>query len=250
MKILVVGASGMLAKPVVKKLDQNGFEVRLFSRTVKKSMFDKEYEIVNGDVFNRSDLEKAIDGCDAIYITLSKVDEGKATKAIVEVAKEKNIKLIGLVSGASVSEKNRWFWMIENKYQAEQALIKSEIPYIIFRPTWFMESLNLLVRNGKAMLIGKQPNPSHWLAADDFGSMAARAFQKTEAQNKIFYCYGPEKFLMKDVLTKYCAEIHPEIKKVSSIPIGMMKFIAFLTGKKDMKIAASMFGYFEKVGET
>jgi len=250
MKILVIGASGMLAKPVVKKLDEFGFEIRLFSRKVNSSMYDKEYEIVNGDVFVKTDLEKAMDGCDAIYITLSKLDEGAAVNAIVDVAKTKQIKLIGLVSGATVKEENRWFWMIENKYKAEQAIVQSSIPYIIFRPTWFMESLSLMVRDGKAMLIGKQPNPSHWLAADDFGRMVATAFQKTIVQNKIFYCYGPEKFLMKDVLEKYCAEVHPEIKKVSTIPIVMMKFIAFLTGKKEMKMAASMFAYFERVGET
>jgi hypothetical protein len=113
-----------------------------------------------------------------------------------------------------------------------------------------MESLGLLVRDGKAMLIGKQPNPSHWLAAEDFGRMVATAYQKSEAHNKIFYCYGPECYLMKDALQKYIDKLYPEIKKVSSIPIGMMKFIAFLTGKKEMKMAASMFSYFEKVGES
>ncbi len=250
MKILVIGASGMLAKPVVKKLDEAGFKIRLFSRTVNSSMYEKNYEIVNGDVFVKPDIEKAMDHCDAIYITLSKLDEAEAVKSIVEAAKKKHIKLIGLVSGASVSKENRWFWMIDNKFQAEQAIINSGIPYIIFRPTWFMESLSLMVMDGRAMLIGKQPNPSHWLAADDFGRMVATAFKKTEAQNKIFYCYGPEKFLMKDILTKYCTELHPEVKKVSSLPIGLMKFIAFLTAKKELKMATSMFAYFEKVGET
>lgn len=249
MKILVIGASGMLAKPVVKKLDEAGFEIRLFSRTVNSSMYEKDYEIVNGDVFVKPDLERAMDGCDAMYITLSKLDESAAVKSILEAAKKRQIKVIGLVSGASVSEKNRWFWMIDNKFQAEQAIINSGIPYIIFRPTWFMESLSLMVRDGRAMLIGKQPNPSRWLAADDFGRMVATAFQKTKAQNKIFYCYGPEKFLMKDILTKYCVELRPEVKKVSSLPIGLMKFIAFLTGKKELKMAISMFAYFEKAGE-
>lgn len=250
MKILVIGASGMLAKPVVKKLDEFGFDLRLFSRTVNSSMFEKDYEIVNGDLFVQTDLEKAMDGCDAVYITLSKVNEADAVESIVNVAKKKGIKLIGYVSGASVSEQNRWFWMTDNKFKAEQSIINSGIPYIIFRPTWFMESLGLMVRNGKAMLIGKQPNPSHWLAAEDFGRMVATAFQKTEAHNHIFYCYGPEKLLMKNALEKYTKSLYPEIKKISSVPIGMMKFIAFLTGKKEMKMAASMFGYFEKVGES
>jgi len=249
MKILVVGASGMLAKPVVKKLEEKGFQVRLFSRTIDQSMYSKDYEMVQGDLFHRENLEKALDGCDAIHINLSKTDEGKAVKAIVDTAKHKNIKIISYISGASVSEENRWFQMIDQKFQAEETIINSGISYMIFRPSWFFESLPLMVRDGKAMMIGKQPNPSHRIAADDYAQMVARAYQKTEAKNKIFYVYGPEQHVMKDLLTKYCAEIHPEIKKVSSIPIGMMKLIAFLSRNKELKMVTSLFAYFEKVEE-
>jgi nucleoside-diphosphate-sugar epimerase len=42
MKILIIGASGMLAKSVIEHLDKAGFQLRLFSRTVNQSMFDKE----------------------------------------------------------------------------------------------------------------------------------------------------------------------------------------------------------------
>ena len=132
MKILVIGASGMLAKPVVKKLDEAGFQIRLFSRSVKPSMYEKEYEIVNGDIFNKADLEKAMEDCDAIHITISKTNEANAVKAIMEVAKSKQIKLISYVSGASVKEENTWFPMTGNKYLAEQSIINSGIPYIIF----------------------------------------------------------------------------------------------------------------------
>lgn len=60
MKVLIVGASGMLAKPVIKHLDNAGYSLRLFSRNVQQSMFDKEYEIVRGNVFNLNDLSLAM----------------------------------------------------------------------------------------------------------------------------------------------------------------------------------------------
>ena len=44
-------------------------------------MFDKEYEMVQGDVFNLNDLEKAMIGCDAVHISISNVNEGLATKS-------------------------------------------------------------------------------------------------------------------------------------------------------------------------
>ncbi|OFX84155.1 MAG: hypothetical protein A2W99_00045 [Bacteroidetes bacterium GWF2_33_16] len=249
MKILVIGASGMLAKPVIKKLDKEGFQLRLFSRTVRNSLFEKDYDIIQGNVFNVSDLDRAMSGCDAVHISLSNIDEAKATEAIIESAKKHRIKIISYVSGCTVSNENRWFKMIDNKYRAEQTIIESGISYIIFRPTWFFESLDLMVRNGKAIIIGKQPNPSHWVAADDFARMIATAYKKSEALNKIFYIIGPETFLMKELLERYIQENFAAIKKVSSVPIGMIKIIAMLTCNKQLRNAAELFAYFEKVKE-
>ncbi|MBN2637038.1 MAG: NAD(P)H-binding protein [Prolixibacteraceae bacterium] len=249
MKILVIGASGMLAKPVIEHLDAKGFELRLFSRTANPSMFVNDYDIVQGNVFNPDDLNKAVDGCDAIHITISRLDEKKATETILKVAKEKEIQLISMVSGCTVSEENRWFQFIDNKFQAEQMIMKSGIPYMIFRPTWFFESLEWMVRDGKATLLGKQSNPYHWIAADDFARLVAQAFLKPETKNRIFYLYGPESFLMKDVLEKYCNVFYPEIKKVSVIPIPLLKLIAAFTRNRELKEAAKLFSYFQKVKE-
>ena len=249
MKILVIGASGMLAKPVVEALDKKGFQLRLFSRNVNPSMFINEHDIVNGDVYNSADLNKAVEGCDAIHISISGVDEKKSTEAIVKVALEKGIKRISMVSGCTVSEENRWFTFIDNKFQAEQLIMNSGIPFMIFRPTWFFESLGLLVREGKATMPGNQPHPYHWIAADDFARMVANAYSKKEAANKLFYIYGPETFLMKDLLEKYCKVLYPEIKKVSVVPIPLLKIIATLTGNRQLKEAAALFSYFQKVKE-
>jgi uncharacterized protein YbjT (DUF2867 family) len=249
MKVLVIGASGLLAKPVIRHMDNAGFQLRLFSRSVNQSIFDKEFEMIQGDVFSLNDLNKAMTGCDAVHISLSTANEALAAKIVTDSALQKGIKLISTISGCTVSVENRWFPMIENKYQAEQTIINSGIPYLIFRPTWFFESLDLMIRDGKAMLLGKQPNPSHWVAAEDLARMVATAYRNPEAKNKIFFIFGPEQHLMKDLLEKYCKLRYPEIKKVSSVPIWMMKMIGLLTGNKQLKGVASLFAYFEKVNE-
>jgi len=126
---------------------------------------------------------------------------------------------------------------------------KTGNPYIIFRPSWFFESLDLMVRDGKAMMLGKQPNPCHWVAANDYAQMVATAYKLPEAKNKIFFIHGPVQCLMTDLLEKYCKRRYPEIRKVSTVPLGMIKMIAILTGNKELKNAASLFAYFEKVKE-
>lgn len=249
MKILVLGASGLLAKPVIQHFDEAGFELRLFSRSVNASMFEKPYDLVQGDVFKQEDLDKAVQGCDAIHISLSKVDENRSTKAIIESAQKHHIQLISMISGCTVAEENRWFPMIDNKWKAEQTLINSGIPYMIFRPTWFFESLGLFVRNGRASIIGEQPNLYRWIAADDMARMIATAYFKQAARNKIFFLFGPQKLLIKDVLEQYVQAHHPEIKKVSVAPMWMLKLIAFLSRNKELKMAIAMFSYFQKVRE-
>jgi len=249
MKILVIGASGLLAGPVIHKLDESGFGLRLFSRNVKPSMFINDYEIVQGDLFNPADLGKAMHGCDAVHISVSGVDETAATRAILGMAAEKNVRLISMVSGCTVSEENRWFDFIDRKFRAEQLIMQSGIPYFIFRPTWFFESLEMMVRNGKASILGRQTGTYHWVSAEDFGKMVARAYSTGGAENRIYYVYGPEKSGMKELLERYCRKLHPGIEKISVIPVPMVRVIAFLTRNRQLKFAASLFGYFEKVSE-
>jgi uncharacterized protein YbjT (DUF2867 family) len=249
MKILVIGASGLLAGPVIRKLDEKGYDLRLFSRSVKPSMFVKDYEIAQGDVFNVADLEKAVTGCDAVHISLASADDVKAVSNIIEVSKRNGVRRISLVSGCTVAEENRWFRFIDDKFRTEQIIMQSGLSWYIFRPTWFFESLPMFVRNGKASVLGRLTDRYHWVAADDLGTMVADAYSTTGAENRIYYVYGPERYTMKEMLIKYCSALHPEIKSVGETPLLPLKIIAFLTRNRQLKFAASLFGYFEKVHE-
>ena len=249
MKILVIGASGLLAGPVIRKLDERGYDLRLFSRSVKPSMFVNDYEIAQGDVFNVADLEKAVNGCDAVHISLASADDLKAVSNIIEVSKRNGVRQISLASGCTVAEENRWFRFIDDKFRTEQMIMQSGLSWYIFRPTWFFESLPMFVRNGKASVLGRLTDRYHWVAADDLGTMVADAYSTAGAENRIYYVYGPERYTMKEMLEKYCNALHPEIKSVGETPLLPLKIIAFLTRNRQLKFAASLFGYFEKVHE-
>jgi uncharacterized protein YbjT (DUF2867 family) len=249
MKILVIGASGLLAGPVIRKLDEKGYDLRLFSRSVKSSMFINDYDIAQGDVFNPADLDEAVTGCDAVHISLASTDDVQAVANIIEASKKNGVRRISLVSGCTVAEENRWFKFTDDKFRTEQMIMQSGIPYYIFRPTWFFESLSMFVRNGKASVLGNLTDRYHWVAADDLGKMVAHAYSTARAENRIYYVYGPERYTMKEMLEKYCSALHPEIKTVTATPLLPLKIIAFLTRNRQLKFAASLFGYFEKVHE-
>lgn len=250
-RILIFGATGLLGEPVARELREQGFTVRVFARSEEKfrDRFGKEFELATGDVMDTVSIDHAMRECDAVHISLSNIDDRIAAKHITAMAAKHHIGLISLVTGSTVSQMNTWFWMTKQKYEAEQVLIGSGIPYLIFRPSWFYDTLPRMVRKGKAMVIGRQEKTFHWIAASDFASMVVNAFKNEEMVNRSFYCFGPEVHTVKGALEKYCRLAHPGIRKVSEAPVWLMKLIAVLTGNRLLKMFTALSVYFTKVDE-
>ncbi len=248
-KIVILGATGLVAKETIKAFHANGFKMRLFSRSIEAQNYPN-LETQKGDVFDDADLDLALSGCDAVHITLSQLDEFKAVERIVEAAKKMNIKLISYVSGATVCEENRTkLSFIDAKYKSEQLIKESGINYLIYKPTWFMESLSLMIQNGKANVMGKQPLKIRWIASEDFGRLLVKGYQNPDFYNQVFSAYGPESLTINEALQKYIKVKHPSISKVNNAPFWLLKIIAFVSGNKQLKEFIPMFEYFEKTKE-
>lgn len=249
--IVVIGGTGMVGEPVARRLREDGFRVRIMTRDGQKAgqMFDDSFEIITGNPVDAHCLEEALHGCYGVHISLPSEVERTVAKTVAKVAAKHGVERVSYISGATVAEENRWFPMINRKFQAEQAICESGIPYTIFCPTWFMESLPLFVVKGRASVLGKQPYPYHWVAAEDFARMVSTAFGLAEASNQRFFVLGPEAIRMDEALRRYCAVFHPDIKKVASMPFWLVKLLATITGNQGLKGAGDMMSYFEKVGE-
>ena len=78
MKILFIGATGMLGKPVAKELINSGFDVTLLARDIDKTaaLFSGS-KIIKGDVFDKASLNAAFTGMDAVYCNLSVLQTSK-----------------------------------------------------------------------------------------------------------------------------------------------------------------------------
>ena len=72
MKILVVGATGMLGQPVARRLRADGFDVRLLVRhtPTARRIFGDDFHLVGGDVTRPATLIPAMAQCDAVYVNL------------------------------------------------------------------------------------------------------------------------------------------------------------------------------------
>ncbi len=250
-KILVLGGTGLLGQPVARRLKESGFQVRIMTRDLQsaKKMFDSSFEVFAGDLLDADCLAEALDGCYGVHISLPNEVEQPAARLVARLASRHGVQRISYISGRTVAAENRWFPMVERKFLAEKAIVESGVGYTIFCPTWVMESLPLFVRQGQATVIGKQSFPYHWVAAEDVARMVAAAYGQAEAVNRRFILHGPEAVRMDEALRRYCAAFHPEIKKVSSLPIWLVRLMAPLTGNRELKGVGQMMAYFDKVGE-
>jgi len=249
--ILVIGATGMLGERVARRMKEDGFRVRIMTRDRDKARrrFDESFEIVAGDVGDTSSLEKSLSGCLGVHVNLSGAIEQLGAENVASVASKKGLGRITYISGTNAFEENAWFPPTKGKLLAEKAIRESGIPYCIFCPTWFMETLPNFVRGARAFVFGKQPTPLHWVAADDYARMVSASYGLEGAANKKFFIHGPESILIHEALRRYCAVFHPEIEKISTMPYWLVNFIATITRKKEMKFAGELMAFFEKVGE-
>ena len=251
-RILVLGGTGLLGKPTADQLKADGFQVRILARDVEKArnMFEEGFEIVQGDVSDLASLERAMTGCHGVHISVGGPVDQVSAENVAALAPKLGIERITYISGATVAEKNRWFPMVAQKLNAEKAIRDSGVPYTIFCPTWPMEQIVRFARGGKPSLIGKQPLLVHFFAAQDLARVISKSYRLAEAPNKRFYIYGPEAMTMKTALERYCARFHPEVEKISVMPIWLAKLLGTLTGNEMLKFASGLMGYFDKAPET
>jgi uncharacterized protein YbjT (DUF2867 family) len=212
-------------------------------------MFDGTFGIFIGNPLDVNCLEEALDGCYGVHISLPTEVERQVTETVAKISLKHGLKRISYISGATVVEENRWFPMIDGKYLAEKAIREAGIPYTIICPTWVMEILPKFVMQGRASILGKQPCPYHWAAAEDIARMVSSAYGLGKDVNQRLIVHGPEAILMREALSRYCAVFHPEIKNISSMPFWLVRLLVATTGDNGLKAAGELMAYFEKVGE-
>ncbi len=248
----------MLGRPVADQLKADGFQVRVLSRSPQKAarLFGKDFEICQGDIEDRASLDQALQDCMGVHINLKGGPtaedydrvEYRGTQAIVQAAQTAGLQRISYLSGYTIQEKNAHSLESQAKYKAEEAIRASGIPYTFFRATWFMESLPLFIQGKQALVIGKQPNPLHWVAAADYARMVSRSYQASAAVNKALYIYGPQAFTMRQALEVFCHRLLPQVS-VKTLPIGWLALLGKITFQADWQSLARLMAYYDQVGE-
>ncbi len=242
MKIAVIGATGMLGKPVAWQLIYAGFDVTVVARNTEAAsvIFNNDQNefkasVVHGDVFDKTSLREALQGMDGLYINLSADQksnkqqpqpEREGIQNILSVAKKVGIKHIIYISAIVIryqGMKGFNWWVFDIKHAAVNAIKSSGIPYTIFYPSCFMDTFSELIDKNKLMHATGSKQRNYFISSLDYGKMVVEAF-KQQKLNKEYDVQGPEG-MNWDEAAKIVVQNYPKgMLRMMKAPLFMMKF--------------------------
>lgn len=137
-KVLIIGATGSLAKYVVEAVKPlENIELTLFVRN--KNRLAKELsdncEVIEGDALNFIDIKKAVKGKDIVYINLDG-DLETMTNNIVLAMQEEKVKRIIAISSIGIYNVPLRPVLVPYRKLAD-IIENSGLIYTILRPNWF-----------------------------------------------------------------------------------------------------------------
>jgi uncharacterized protein YbjT (DUF2867 family) len=254
-KIAFIGATGRLGLPVAQKMVQKGFSVRAISRNalLARTKLPESIEIVQANLDDINSLIKAFKGCHVVYINLSTetlnpklsfYEEREGIKNIVEAAElsgiEQIIKISALGAYPLATHLKTYFFPNEMKRQGHQFIEKSSIPFTIFHPSSFEDSLLFNVKNNTIQWIGK-PVAQYWTNLEDYSNFVIAAIENPKAFNQHYAVQGQKLQTYEDIFAKFKKQ-NPTLK-IQVTPLWMIKFLSIFSSK--FKVLASLFSYFE-----
>jgi hypothetical protein len=243
-KILVIGATGMLAKPVILELLKAGFQVSGLVRNLKKAHAElpEAVKLLEADLQNPTMVEKAMEGQEAIYINLSVKQnekekdfhsEGQGLATVLASAQKTGIQRIAYISSLVKNYQGMngfdW-WAFRLKNQAVTNIQACGIPYTIFYPSTFMETLPYLYRQGNRLLLaGKGLYPMYFIAGEDYGRQVAQSFKLLGQENREYAIQGLDAFTAEEACELFKKTYTRAKLSINWMPIGVLKFLGMFS---------------------
>lgn len=223
-KILVLGATGHVGRPLVKELRARGEAVKAASRG------GAPVEGAEGVVFEfgRSEtFPAAFEGVDRVFVMLpgGYVNSKELLMPVIEAAAARKVKVV-LQTALGVDADDSIPYR-----QVELALIASGVPYVILRPNWFTDNfLNFWkpgIDHGGVVAVPAGEGKSSFVDARDIAASATAALTSDAFDGRAFALTGPAALGYAEA-----AQILSDVmgRKVGYTPIDDDTFVGILTG--------------------
>ena len=254
MKILIAGCNGHVGREIVSKAVKRNMPVRCFDLAplMIAGVDTAALEVVTGDITDLDTVKKATRDIAAVIDVIGMRGETKTLthemvehggmKNLVQAGRENNLQHILYTSVMGV-EPNSPARTLAAKWNTEQTLIHSGIPYTIFRPSGyfvdFAEYFAPKIRNtGSFTVVGNGLTRIQPLDPADVAEAFLQSLGNEKAMNRIFKIAGPEVFTLEEVISLVSRVVGRQVK-IKKIPFPVMNtlfsIIALLTGRRGGK---------------
>ena len=246
--ILVTGGTGFVGGHVVHALRQADRPVRCLVRSRRKAARLEALgcELVEGDMTDTASLRRAVEGVDTI-LHLVAIRQGKqeqfqrimvgGTRDLLGLAKEGGVKRFVHMSALGTSDETKDLVPYYGaKWQQEQDVQGSGIPYVIFRPSFvfgrdggILPTFRRLAKLAPVTPIigsGKQRIQPIWV--DDVAACFDKAIDLEAATNRTFELGGPDVVTWNEFwgwLKRALGMRRPSVH----VPVGLMRMNALVT---------------------
>ncbi|HJJ22627.1 MAG TPA: NAD-dependent epimerase/dehydratase family protein [Nitrosopumilus sp.] len=228
-QIVVIGASGFVARNLRKYLSEKNIKLISISRNDFKQ-FKNELKIVSKNYDEKIILPK-IKNSDAL---IHLVGIGKQsitanydmvnvefTKHIVNLSKKAKINKFIFISGLGVSLNTSLGYFI-SKYRAEQLIVNSGLNYTIFRPSYivgkndlFTKYLKKQIKKGKIEIPGSGTYSIQPIYINDVVQILLQSTLQIKFKNKIIDLVGPDYITFEQYVKLFFKGTKTNIKKIN-----------------------------------
>ncbi|MEM9444634.1 MAG: NAD(P)H-binding protein [Verrucomicrobiota bacterium] len=215
--ILITGGTGFVGQEVVKQFVDAGHSVRVLARDVEKAqsiLGSKQVEVVQGDILETTTLKKAFQDVRAVVHLVGIIAEIRdssfekihvqGTRNVVTAAKKASVSRFLHVSAIGTREYAASNYH-KSKWQAEELIRKSSLPWTIFRPSLiygkhdsfsnlFASLLDFpfnIAAKGTMPCLGDGTNLFQPVAVEEVASSILNALASEKAHLKTYDVVGP-----------------------------------------------------------
>ena len=239
-RVLVVGATGQLGSVIVSKLVAQGFAVRALARRADAlARVAAGAETAAVDLRDVPGLTDACRGVDQIVATANNnMGKGATSPTKLDLAAYQNlcaaarntgVKRLTYVSYRGV-DREAPVDIFRIKWYVEDAIRRSGVPYVMLRPTAFMDIWidQILAKGirekGVTTIFGDGTALSNYIAVDDVAEFAVKIAARPEVVNEVVDAGGPSNISLNDLATLVERRLKASGKR-RHVPVLMMRLL-------------------------
>ena len=262
-KITIIGATGTLGPPIVRKLVEKGAQVKAIVRNPLKAkkLLPEAVELVQGDVFDKSSLERALKGSETVYLNLNTTDwkESKTLQPeregiinVVDVSKALGVQHLMQIVGIDSSHPEfatTGMEYLTNRIRkpAMDHLMNSGLHYTFFHCSVFLDSFPSFIQGQDFGIIGQHKYPVFFTNTSDLAENIFQAIGNEKAYNRAFTVQGLEGISFPEAARRFVGVYAPEVQ-VSEYPMETIRHIG-LPDKEAEDFMEHMLSYVEQLKE-